>query len=238
MAARGGGGGAELRQGGGGKRRVADRHADTSHPLGKFQKCLKLLEDKLSLSSVWRSGRSGLSIYAWKFVECPPPPPLQLSLITLVCLFLVGRLQCCFLSTLQRKNRPLDTTEHFQSAAGKHAGRSLEADAAVRACKDFWCVFIPLIISHLKATSRQFYAALFAIRSWCVISRLVWMPSMYRIERRSLCTCRDTVASQSLPLLSHFPFEGHLKSKLFKLPRWWQSLWRSRYTSPWRPGLI
>lgn len=30
-----------------------------------------------------------------------------------------------------------------------------------------------------------------------------------------LCTCRDTVVLQSRPLLSHFPLEGHLKSKLF-----------------------
>lgn len=57
--------------------RGTERHADISSPLGKFQSCLKLLEDKLlSLSSVWRRGRSGLSIHGWEFVKCPP---LQIS---------------------------------------------------------------------------------------------------------------------------------------------------------------
>lgn len=56
---------------------------------------------------------------------------------------------------------------------------------------------------------QQFHATLFAIRSWCVISRLFWIPSMYRIQRRSFCTCRDMVVLQSLPLLPQFPFEGH-----------------------------
>lgn len=52
----------------------ADRYADTSHPLGKFQSCQKLLEDKL-LSLCMRTGRSRLSIHAWEFVKCPPLQP-------------------------------------------------------------------------------------------------------------------------------------------------------------------
>lgn len=93
----------------------------------------------------------------------------------------------CFLSTLQRENRPLDTTEDTQRPAGRHTERSQEIDPAVKACKDFWSIFTTfnyILFYHVYfyfKWSQQCHATLFAIRSWCLISTLVWMPSRYHI---------------------------------------------------------
>lgn len=73
MAAKGGGGGGGA-EGEGVERGEEQTDMQTPHIHWESSGTVwNFWRDKLlSLSSVWRRGRSGLSIHAWEFVKCPP----------------------------------------------------------------------------------------------------------------------------------------------------------------------
>lgn len=78
------------------------------------------------------------------------------------------RLRCCF--QLRREKRPLDTAKHAERSHKSILHHSMQRFLIHIHYLQLCCI--------IKWLSQQFHARLFAVRSWCVISGLVWMSSM------------------------------------------------------------